>query len=338
VATFRKLPIVLLAFTVIAGAADPSLLNLVMPDAKVLVGANVSKILATPIAKEISSQIQGGNPLLQKFLQQSGFDPTRDLQEIMIASTGQGRNPPTLVLVRGTFDVAKFSAFVSSGDKRAVNYEGVTIMRNLEQTDGAMAFLNSSMAIGGDLDQVRAAIHRHTHGAGFSSTLAEKVDALSERYDVWVFSAVSMSDMASNVPNPNMRQAGEILKSIREVSGGIKFGPDMEIAAEMLTHTEKEAASLADSLRLLAGLVTMNQQGPDALKPENLKLTVDARTVRVSLTITAEQMKKAYRTQMARNTLRPPVPEKPRPVDTGLTIQTSEKDMGTVVLPPAKKE
>lgn len=338
--TFRKFPTVIFGlaiFSVTAAASDSALMNLAMPDAKVLVGANVSKILASPMAKQIASQIEGGNPQVQQLFEGTGFDPMRDIHEILVASTGQGHNPPTIVLVRGTFDVPKITAFVSSASYAPTTYEGVTVLESAQgahrgQASG-VAFLDNSTAVAGDLDQVRAAIRRRARGGAFHAALASKADMLSRRYDIWIYSAISMSDLATSVPNPNMRQVGDVLKSIQEVSGGMRLGPDMEIAAEMVTGSEKAANSLADSLRVLIGLMTMNQQGADGLKPEDLKLTVDARTVRVAVNITAEQLRKAYQTQMARNTLRPPVAVvHPQPVDGGITIQSSSKDMGTVVV------
>ena len=335
--TPRRLITIWLAFRVVAAAADPTLINLVMPDAKFVMGVNAAKILASPIAREIAAQVRGGNPEVQKVLADIGFDPTRDLQEIVLATTGQGQNPPTLLMARGNFDVAKFSSFVSNG-KTPLTYEGVTILKSSGTTYGAVAFLDNTVALGGDLDQVRAAIHRHMQGTALNSTLSAKVDGISRRYDVWLVSSASMSGVASSITDPNMRQMGQLLESIQEVSGGIKFGPGMEMAVEALTRTAKDASGLADSVRLLVALASMNQQGGSALRPDSLKLTVDARTVRLTLNITEEEMRKAYQAQMARRTTQQPAQEKPHVAATGLTIQSSDKDMGTVSLPPAKKE
>ena len=109
VAMSRKLLISSLALSAAAWAADPSLLDLVMPDARVLAGINVEKILASPFGKEIGPQIRTGSPELRQLLEQTGFDPTRDLKEVLVASTGEGPKPPALFLVRGSFDTAKFT-------------------------------------------------------------------------------------------------------------------------------------------------------------------------------------------------------------------------------------
>ena len=71
----------------------------------------------------------------------------------------------------------------------------------------------------------------------------------------------------------------------------------------------------------------------------------------IALHITEADLKKAYQMQMARNAAlpggmpgmagiisssQPLAQQKARPVDTGIVIQSSEKDMGTVTLPPNK--
>src|SRR5579863_6843189 len=86
-----KLLSVSLVFGAFAYAADPALLNLVMPDAKIFAGVNVERILASPIGKEIDSKIREGAPQFQEILKQTGFDPRRDLKEILIAATAEGQ-------------------------------------------------------------------------------------------------------------------------------------------------------------------------------------------------------------------------------------------------------
>src|SRR5205085_10559328 len=138
-------------------------------------------------------------------------------------------------------------------------------------------------ATGGDLDQVKAAIRRRNHASALDAALAAKVASISEHYDIWVVSATSMAGVASSLSDPNFKQMGDLLKSIQQISGGVKLGSDVELAAELVTHTEKDAARVADSLRLIAGLISLNQQGPSTIKQDDLKLTLEANTVRIAL-------------------------------------------------------
>jgi len=93
-------------------------------------------------------------------------------------------------------------------------------------------------------------------------------------------------------------------------------------------------------MQLFTGFLTANTQSPGGLKPEAVKLTAEGKTVRFALSITEEQLKQvqkeyeARQTRMAARTQGANVP-KPRPADTGLVIQGSSRDMGTVHLPPS---
>src|SRR5690242_5153643 len=104
-----KPPILITAMLVVTGAgmlpaADSGLLNLVMPDAKVLAGVNVDQVKTTPFGLYVLSQIQAQTPQhLQQVTALTGFDPTRDLHELLIASNGVPGGHSGLVLARGNF-------------------------------------------------------------------------------------------------------------------------------------------------------------------------------------------------------------------------------------------
>jgi hypothetical protein len=342
VATSRRVISISLAFGAIACAADPTLLNLVMPDAKVAFGMNVEKIIASPIGQQLGSQIRQAPPELQQIFKDTGFDPTRDLKELLIASTGQGQNAPTLILARGTFDIAKLSAFAFTSGRPPVVYEGVPILTHPAKSSGALALVDSTTVIGGDLEQVRAAIRRRESSTPLNASFAAKAAKLSEQYDVWGFSAVSLASMVPpTAPNPSLQQAADLLKSIQQVSGGMRFSPDMEMALEVVTRTQKDAESVRDTLGFVSAFLAANQKNTSGLKADALKVSVNARTVHIALHITEEELKKAYEMQMARRAAMPDAgqplaQQKARPADTGLIIQSSEKDMGVVTVPPAK--
>ena len=69
-----------------ARAASPQLLNLVMPDAKVLAGVNVDSAKSSPFGQYVLSQMQLQDPHLQEITTLTGFDPTRDVHELLVAT------------------------------------------------------------------------------------------------------------------------------------------------------------------------------------------------------------------------------------------------------------
>src|SRR5215472_3544736 len=76
----------LLAGTSALAAIDPGLLNLVMPDAKVLSGLQVDQTLNSPFGQYILNQFQPNDQGFLKFMSATGFDPRHDLREILAAS------------------------------------------------------------------------------------------------------------------------------------------------------------------------------------------------------------------------------------------------------------
>src|SRR5277367_3094132 len=97
-------------FTPSAFAADPELMNLVMPDAKILAGANATTTKISPFGQFVLSKIAllGEEP--QKFIAATGFDPLRDVSEVLAATAADPASHSGLLLVRGTFNVDKISA------------------------------------------------------------------------------------------------------------------------------------------------------------------------------------------------------------------------------------
>lgn len=334
-ASFRKLILFSVACGTMACGADSSLLKLVMPDAQILVGANVERILGSPIGKDLCSQAHAKLPELPQAMQKAGFDPTRDLKEVLIAATGKGQNGSALVLVRGSFDPDKIRAAVLGMGGKVQSYEGLTIVDNPSQSNGAFAFLDGTTAVSGALDQVQAAIRRRSQPTRLDGHMASQVAEMSDRYDIWVVSAASLSKMTEAISNPQMKQAGDLVKVIEQISGGVKFSANLDLGVELTTHSDKDAERLRDALQLLVGMAAAGQKDASALDLNALKLTADANTVRIAFTVTGEQLKKTYELEMAR--LQQPVkPAKPVVQNTGITIQSSDSDMGTVVLSSTK--
>src|SRR5262245_34973109 len=93
-----------------AGAADPQLLSLVMPDAKILAGVNVEQARNSLFGQYVLSTIQPDNPELQALVNLTGFDPRRDVHELLVATNSGPGGKSGVALARGTFDIPKILA------------------------------------------------------------------------------------------------------------------------------------------------------------------------------------------------------------------------------------
>src|SRR6266571_4122023 len=88
----------------VAQAADPQLLKLVMPDAKVVSGVDVDRVKATAFGQFLLTQFPAGDSGFKEFVAATGFDPLSDIHEILMASPADPQAKSGLLLVRGRFD------------------------------------------------------------------------------------------------------------------------------------------------------------------------------------------------------------------------------------------
>ena len=123
----------LLAALIFAGSAfaavDPVLLNLVMPDAKVLTGIQVDQTVASPFGQYLLAQMQSSDAGFLQFVATTGFDPTHDLTQSSAATGDTTANlNNAVVLGRGSFLVTQITAAVTAQGGTATPYGGFSVL------------------------------------------------------------------------------------------------------------------------------------------------------------------------------------------------------------------
>jgi hypothetical protein len=330
----------------LACAADPALLRFAPPDSGVIVGLNLEHILASDLGRSMLSQAKLDSPEVKKFIASVGFDPLRDIREVLIAAPAKNQKGRGLFLLRGTFDPTKFAELAVQPGMTAAVYRGVQIMtKNQQEQPLSMACLDASMILGGDPESVRSAITRRDQGPGPDAALAAKAAAMSEQNDIWFVSHVSPADLTGDAPDggPAGAPQMELLRSIEQASGGLKLGKDLVLAADVTTHTPKDAESIAAMLRLFIGLAASNKRDAKqaAAILEKLVLRAEGNSVKISFSIPEAELEKSIHQAMeqaSQNAVAAlagrPVIAPPPPEPTGVTIYSSPRDMGVVKLPP----
>ena len=378
-----------------APAADPSLVNLIMPDARVVVFIDIAHIRSSALGPVFAGGVQNANPELQKLMDAAGFDPLRDLQEVLVATPGTGKNPPALLIARGTFDTTRLRAFAESAGSKITDWQGVPILTDPEKDSGAFALLDNTI-LAGNLAQIKAAIGRRGHDMVLNTEMAMRIADLSRRYDAWLVSIAPLATMAANLPADAKFDLGglnqfEMLRSIEQFSVGVSMSSDFTIGAEVVANNEKAAGALADSVQMLLAMAQQSAKDqPSAMAAlKNMNFSVDGNSVRLAFTMPFAEVQKAVQdamnTQMNKGNVgvqqaavaapvitqaevrpavsepviqeasaaplaaapvavtapaRPagPVAKSPRiPPNGQLLIQSSPKDMGTVVIMGSKK-
>jgi hypothetical protein len=288
-----------------AAAADPALLNLVMPDARILAGVDVEQAKNSPFGQFVLSQMTEDKDFTD-FVATTGFDPRRHLQEVLLASTTVGNeHGKGLIVARGVFDKNRIIATAKNEGAASTSYNGVDVLTppNKEGRTVWIAFLDSSVLVIGDDANVRGALDRRTASRGLAPDISAKVSDLSRHNDVWMVSHGGFQNITRRLPEEQVGGAirGEFFEAVEQTSGGIKFGTTVQISGEAVTKTPKDATALADVMRFLAGLVQMNssKQGAAALARvlETLDLKAENNIMRFTVSVPQAQIEELIKSK-----------------------------------------
>ncbi|MFN0106751.1 MAG: hypothetical protein ACKV2U_32240 [Bryobacteraceae bacterium] len=288
--------------------ADSALLNLVMPEARMVAGMDVERARDSFLGRKLMEQLDTKDGEFAKFVAMTGFDPRRDLREVILATPDANtKNPPALILVRGVFDTGRINGFLKvAGIVPAENLGGIDFyMKPEAKEDMGFAIIDGTLALAGNKEVVRAALKRRA-GAGPALTAAtySKVQSLSRANDIWMVTSIPVAEFSQALPGgkegPSGMMGGDAFKGIEQAAMGIRFGAElMELTAETISRTEKDATSIADVVRFLSTMVQMNREKPevkafaDAL--DAMKLTTDAKTTTLTVSLPMAEMEKMFK-------------------------------------------
>ncbi len=302
--TSRAVP-ALVAFVLSANllrGADPALLNLLMPDAKVVAGINVDQCVSSQFGQFLLSQLPTNDASLVKVMAATGFDPRRDLHEILTGTDGQQHG---LVLARGTFTTALIIAAGQAAGQTVETYSGVQILTGKKDSHPhGLAFVGDSIAVAGDLDSVHGAIDRRAAtSASIEAALASQVQQLSGSFDAWSVSILPLSALAAQIGsggNLNGILSSDLLKTIQQLTSGVKFVDGLQLSGQAVSNSSQNATALADVVRFLVNMVKVNVPASSAAAIstllQNLSVQADGSTVNLALAIPESQLEDLVRT------------------------------------------
>jgi hypothetical protein len=297
--------LVLIMAASLAPAADQSLLNLVMPEAKILFGVDVDQARDSVFGRFVLSQLGKEDKALASMTEATGFDPRRDLHEILIASMGDIVPNSTLpgnglIMLRGNFDPSRISALIKNmGMGNPLTYQGQEIFTTQNPKDnGGFTILDKNTAILGNIGSVKSALDRRRSGKGVDAKILAKVQQLSRANDVWLMTTMPMGDIASHMPGPPQAGAmmkGDAMKGITQAAAGLKFTPsDVRISAEAVASSAKDAGALADVVRFVSGMIQLNRGNGEvsdfATILDTLQVKTEGSVFRLNITIPQDQM------------------------------------------------
>jgi hypothetical protein len=344
----------------LAAAAGPEMMNLVMPDASTVMEVNIAKIMASPIgsamreavhqgmAAQLKVELAKAKPQFQEQMAVLGnIDWSQEVQDIVVAR-GPGKQPPTLIIVRSSLDLARIQALQAfSGD--ATEYEGVPILASAKPESGVIAFLNDSIVAIGQMADVKSAIHRRNGHTALPAALAAQVGKYS-RDDIWLASTEILTGPLAGpaaTGSPAGAKVAEFAEKVAGLNGGLRFSPDFDFSADLEARTEKGAAELFQGLRWLTGMAQSQAKNAGKGGLEGLKLQVNGKHILVSLHVPEEQIRAGLQQMRAAKPVQPAAAARQSPVappsgslppPPAGTIRVQSSDMGTVLIPVGKQQ
>ncbi|HUQ91848.1 MAG TPA: hypothetical protein VM120_09210 [Bryobacteraceae bacterium] len=264
-----------LAAACLAFAADPALLRMVPPDAAFIAGIHADQVKTSRFGQFLLDQLKSEEASMNKFISATGFDPRRDVAELIVASTDvRGkRQGKTLVIARGRFDAARIQSFARLEGSATMTYQGISIWTKGHDEAHSFAILDESTAVAGDTGSLKFAVDHRDGATALDAKLVTKITDLSLRYDAWMVSA-TLDRLADDIASPQLEGAmqGNLFKAMDSVVGGVRFGANIEVMAEAQMRSEKDASSLVDVVRFLGGMLQMNSGNNDPRSTELMSL------------------------------------------------------------------
>jgi hypothetical protein len=346
---YYKLIAVAAALPGLAAAADPDLINLVMPDASVVIEVNLAKIMASPIGSAMAEAVhqkmatqvkteltKSKPPFADQIAGLTNIDWSQQVQDIVIAG-GTGKSAPALMIMRTSLDQARIQA-LKAFDGAVVEYEGVPILASAKPGSAAFAFLGNPIVVIGQMADVKSAIHRRSQHTVLPPALAAQVARYSGD-DIWVAATGSLAGPLAGgaAGSAAGAKAAQYLAKLTGFNGGLRFSPDFDVSANIEARTEKDAVEMADGLHWLAGTV------------QGLQYQVNGKRILMSLHVPEERVRAELQRMRAAQTVPTPAVARqaPRPAPLSspsiglpppppgtIRVQSSE---GTRLIPIAKE-
>ncbi len=276
---------------------DSNLAAVLPPDATMLAGAHMDAVRATPLFQK---WIAGRSfPQLDDFARQTGFDPRRDVRELLVASDGK----EILIAARGTFHDQSFTGLTKQP------YKGYAVYA---QGGRAVALIDTSTAMAGTLHGVQAALDRYKSGGGSGPAgLLARARQIPRQNQIWTVSNGFEDLLALGVPDAgNAANVTRILGALENTT----FAADLRTGVNGYLigtcRTEQDAKNVGDTARGLIGLgrLSVPQKQPELLRLwDGIKVDQHERTVTITIDVPEDLLDKMWNLLGGKRGLRVPV-------------------------------
>ena len=283
--------LVLLLASGIAFAGDSVLPDWLPPGTTAVFGVSLRSLLDSPVLKSFQSDMQkmsadlmkGGPFPVLEMVQPGplpGFDPLKDIDDLVIASTVEKDKATALIVLHGRFDPKRFPG-------TSTTYKGVLLFGDASQANGVIALLDESTAILGEGADVRAAIDRRGTASQVKPALAGQVRSMAGRFDFWGVGDLPVGFQPSG-------SQGDALNSIDHFEFGASIRQGLEFAGEIHARTPQDADKIAEAMKFIEAMLKAQ---PTPANGTKIDVQSANGTVKLSIAISEEDLKKGIEAQ-----------------------------------------
>jgi hypothetical protein len=226
---------------------DNVLVRMVPPGTTGLVGVHMDQIKQTELYRKLLASQNLGQ--IDQFAAETGFDPRRDVRELLYATTAQG----SVMMARGTFHI-------HAG--RGTNVKNIRHGDYMIVASGMAGYcvLDSTLALAGEVPVMESTLDEWKSGThALAQPLLARAVTVNPQSQFWGVSTGVGNFLADHPP---MAGSGldfsKIFRGLQDTWFQADLSTGFRGEVHGVTATEKDAMSLRDAVRGIVGLGRLN--------------------------------------------------------------------------------
>jgi hypothetical protein len=273
-----------------AERVDNVLARLVPADSTTLFGARLEQLRTTPLYTKLIAQQKLGQ--MDSFAAETGFDPRRDVRDLLVASNGKPN--AGVLLARGSFHVTVPSEYKAA--LKPMRYKGY-VLTVREKEDSGYCIMDGTLAIAGPISSMKAALDQYLSGPKEGAVpLLALARAVPPQFQVWSVSLGGVDFLANNLPRDgNAANFGKIFRALQDTHFQADLSRGLNAMAQGNCATEADAKSLGDAARGLIGFgrLSVPDNQPELLRIwDGIRVEQNQRVITISANISQDLIDK----------------------------------------------
>ena len=267
----------------------PDELAYITSAARMVAYADVHQLMTSPLHERWRDLRNTGTPAGGDLEARTGIKFDRDVDRILMASTGDGRADPSrsLLVARGRFDRARIEAAMRQQGAQASTYRGTQLLSITDAAhDATVAFAESGLLLFGADAGVRGALDAKAGVSATISTNREFMTLVDEVDDGTAWSVARFDSLSGRTPLPSAVVSQLPPIDWIAASGHVDSGVRGLLRAE--AHDAQAAQNLHDVVQGFLALARIQGARDPAYKTllDSVVLNVEGKSVSMSFELT----------------------------------------------------